>query len=204
LVESIRADDGRFDNPGPHIDRMRRSRRELFGLTSSPPLERALEEISGRLGPGRWKVRVLYDTEIRAVEAAPYEFKPFRSAALVDGGTVSYPHKTVERNILDDLSRRARERGADTALIVSGGFITDFSYANAAFFDGRTWFTPAVPLLEGTRRARLLAAGRLQTADIRPADLIRFSSVCPVNAMLDLGEVTLSVRDILQPEGPMP
>jgi 4-amino-4-deoxychorismate lyase len=98
---------------------------------------------------------------------------------------------------LDALTRQAQEAGADTALIVSGGLITDFAYANAAFFDGKDWYTPAHPLLLGTRRERLLAQKRIHPADIRPSHLHRYLQVSPINAMLDLGEVVLDTADLI-------
>ena len=150
LVETIRADDGRFDDLTPHIERMARSRRALFGIEAPVGLEGALERASNSIGEGRWKVRVLYDTEIRSVEAAPYQPKPYGSAALVDGGSISYPYKTDDRPELDELTRRAR------------------------------------------------AAGILYTAALVPSDLDRFVLLSPINAMLELGEVTLDVRNILR------
>lgn len=196
LVESIRADDGCFDQLGPHIDRMKRSRKELFGIEAPPGLEGALERASDSIGDGRWKVRVLYDEEIRGVEANLYIPRLYRRAALVEGGSVNYAHKTVDRPELDELTRRAEAAGADTALIVSGGRITDFSYANAAFFDGDSWWTPEDPLLRGTRRARLLSEGRITTAQLSVSDLYRFVSVCPINAMLPLGEIILDITSL--------
>ncbi len=206
LVETIRADNGRFDDLKPHIQRMARSGEALFGLeagagSGSGPgadLEKALQGAAGSIGEGRWKVRVLYDTEIRSVEAAVYRPKLIKTAALVNGGSVRYPYKAADRPELDELTRRAEDAGADTALIVSEGRITDFSYANAAFFDGSRWWTPAVPLLPGTRRARLLAAGLISTADITPADLHRYVSVSLINAMLELGEIMVDIGSINQ------
>jgi len=200
LVESLRAEDGRFDDLTPHRERMIRARRAIFGLETVPDLDGALEEVRDRLGDGVWKVRVIYDPEIRTVEAAPYEPRPYRSAALVDGGSIAYPHKWTDRSALDALQETARAAGADAALIVVDGRITDFTWANSAFFDGRRWFTPALPLLAGTRRDRLLAAGRMETADIRPADLGAYVSACPINAMMDLGEVEIPIDRIIVTE----
>ncbi len=198
LVETILADYVRFYDLTPHIDRMIRSRRDLFGIMAPYGLQGALERASDSIGSGRWKVRVLYDTEIHSVEAVAYKPMPYASAALVDGGRVSYAYKTVDRPELDELTRRARAVGADTALIVSGGKITDFSYANAAFFDGRCWWTPAEVLLPGTRRARLLATGSISVTSLTPADLNRFISVSPINAMLELGEIMMDIGKIRQ------
>ena len=188
LLESLRAVDGRLEHLGPHMDRMDRSCRKLFGCPA-PDLNKGLEDVFGRLGTGIWKIRVLYECDIRGVEAAPYRPKAYGSAILVDGGNVDYAVKTAERPELDALTRRARAAGGDTALIVKGGLITDFSYANAAFFDGADWWTPAAPLLEGTRRARLLADGRIKVRDISVGDIGRYLRVSPINAMLDLDEV---------------
>ena len=101
LVEAIRADDGLFEDLGPHLERMARSRSALFGEEAPLNLKGALEKISSTIGEGRWKLRILYDTEIRRVEAAPYTPKPYRSAALVDGGSLKYEHKTADRPIPD-------------------------------------------------------------------------------------------------------
>ncbi len=197
LVESLKAEDGQFDSLEPHIDRMNRSVKELFNAPA-PDLPSALDGITDRLGPGVWKIRVLYDKEIREVHAAVYQPRPYRNAVLVDGGNVDYSNKTVERSELDELTVRAVAAGGDTALIVKGGLVTDFTYANAAFFDGQEWWTPNCPLLAGTRRARLLRAGLIRTLDIRPRDLGSFHKVSPINAMLDLDEVSLAIECIIQ------
>jgi 4-amino-4-deoxychorismate lyase len=195
LVETIRADDGRFENLKYHHERMWQSRRTLFGLENS--LESSLLELldrsAGKIGSGRWKVRVLYDSEIRSLEAGAYQPKPLASAALVDGRGITYTFKTADRSELDEINQRAVEAGADTALIVSKGFITDFPYANAAFYDGRYWWTPEEPLLAGTRRARLLADGLIRPCRISPENLKKYISVSPVNAMLELGEIMVDI-----------
>ena len=202
LVETIRADNGLFDSLMPHIERMERSRRDLFGIEPDGYLEEVLGDAlrlrASSIGEGRWKVRVLYDTEIRDVEAAAYQPKLINTAALVDGRGISYTWKTADRSELDELTRRAEAAGADTALIVSDGRITDFPYANAAFFDGSSWWTPDLPLLPGTRRARLLDDGRISAIPIAPGNLDRFISVSPINAMLELGEIMVDISSIYQ------
>ena len=94
-----------------------------------------------------------------------------------------YGHKYADRQAINTLF--ARRGAADDILLVRDGLLTDTSYANVALFDGKCWYTPAHPLLEGTQRARLLAEGILHPIDIRPADLPRFESIKLINAMLD-------------------
>ena len=197
LIESLRAEDGRFEPLWPHEERMNRSRRELFGIREPFVLAERMEEHRDKFGPGLWKVRILYEKEIRAVEATPYTPRFYGSAALVDGSGVKYAYKAAERSALDALTEKAVRLGADTALIVADGFLTDFSYANAVFFDGDEWFTPARPLLMGTRRARLLSEGRIKEAALRPAELGGFIACGPINAMLDLEAVVMDIGSIV-------
>ena len=198
LIESIRCEGGRLINAELHAERMVRSRRALWGCAAEPDLAGAFAGIRGRIDGGLWKVRVIYDTEIREVEALPYTVGRWCSAGIVDAPGLEYSHKFEERGELERLEARARNAGADGALIVKGGDVTDFSYANAAFFDGAAWFTPEPPLLEGTRRRRLLAAGRITAVRIRIADIRCFTLVSPINAMLDLGEITVPVPRIFR------
>ena len=78
------------------------------------------------------------------------------------------------------------------------GLLTDTSIANIALSDGTHWYTPAHPLLKGTKRAALLEEGILQEKDIRPEDLPSFSTVRLFNAMIDWGELELPVRNIIR------
>lgn len=198
LLESIRCEDGRLVAAQWHVARMRQSRAALWGCTAEPDLIGAFERVRGRIGPGLWKLRVLYDTQIRAVEAAPYTARRWRSAGLVEAPGLEYAHKFARRTELERLEGRARAAGADAVLIVKGGELSDFSYANAAFFDGTALFTPSAPLLEGTRRQRLLDAGRIKPMPIRIDDMRHFTLVSPINAMLDLGEISVPVAGLLR------
>ena len=72
--------------------------------------------------------------------------------------------------------------------MVQHGFLTDTSYANLALYDGYKWFTPSVPMLRGTRRAKLLEDGTLKKAVIREKDLPLFKKVRLINAMLPWGK----------------
>ena len=202
LIETIRADDGRFEELSPHCERMNRTGRVLFGtdkrIRPGAGLEAALQKATGSIGEGRWKIRVLYDSIIRRVDVAAYYPRMIGSAALVDGRGIEYSFKYADRSGLRDLERRAELSGADSALIVSEGRITDFTYANAAFFDGRFWWTPVEPLLYGTRRSRLLESGVIMTEQITCDDLSNYVSVSPVNAMLELGEIMIDIKSIKQ------
>ena len=200
LLETIHAADGHCEHLAQHIKRMNRSRKIL--QPGEPPItESEIKEAFTRLPPsmpGIWKIRILYDDTIKNTDASPYTPLPLKSAALIDIGIIDYSHKWADRTALHNLNQKAKQRGADIALFVRDGLITDFFHANAAFFDGSRWWTPARPLLIGTRRERLLAENKLHTAVITPDSLPDFQLTCPVNAMLDLGQIIFNTEHIIR------
>ncbi len=130
-----------------------------------------------------YKCRVLYGRNIERVEFEAYAPRSVRSLKLVEVGSLDYKYKYADRTALNALF--AQRGHADDVLMVRDGLVTDTSYANVAFFDGQNWLTPAQPLLEGTRRAKLIAEGRIMPKKISADDLSRFVCARLMNAMLD-------------------
>ena len=132
---------------------------------------------------------------IEDVSYSPYTMRHVHSLALIQADHIDYTYKSTGR---EPLNRLFALRGAcDDILIVKQGLLTDTSIANIALSDGTHWYTPAHPLLKGTKRAALLEEGILQEKDIRPEDLPSFSTVRLFNAMIDWGELELPVRNII-------
>jgi 4-amino-4-deoxychorismate lyase len=132
---------------------------------------------------GLYKCRVRYGPNPEGVEIEPYRPRAIRTLRLLLDNHVNYAYKYEDRRALERLF--AQRAGCDDILIVKNGHITDTSYSNIAFFDGRHWVTPERPLLAGTTRARLLAEGALSEAPLRPSDLPAFHAFRLLNAMLD-------------------
>jgi 4-amino-4-deoxychorismate lyase len=65
-----------------------------------------------------------------------------------------------------------------------GGLIKDCSYTNIVFCDGVHWFTPAAPLLEGTKRAKLIEEGGILPKALYVQDLPNFKKFKCINAMI--------------------
>ena len=82
-------------------------------------------------------------------------------------------------------------------LVVRKGLLTDTSICNVAFWNRKQWITPSAPLLAGTKRASLLDQGELVAGDIRPEDLPGYSRIRLFNAMIEFGEIDLSVDKIV-------
>ena len=71
--------------------------------------------------------------------------------------------------------------------------VTDASYANLIFFDGSQWLTPTTFLLNGTCRKRLLNEGKIREMPIYEKDIASFECIGLINAMLDIGDLSLPI-----------
>ena len=168
-----------------HQDRVNRSRRSLFTRKPALQLEKLLSKYD--LPPeGLFKLRISYAAKIEAVAWTPYELRKVSSLRIVKQDRLLYQHKFDDRKPID---RLWEQRGsADDILIVQHGYLTDTSYHNIALFDGGKWYTPACPLLRGTRRESLLEQARIEPALIRERDLHHFHKIKLFNAMIDWDE----------------
>ena len=192
FIETIRIDHGKACNR--HNRRLNDTRAHFW--PESTPLQ--LRDHLSSLGyeAGIVKARVVYGEKgIEDVSYSPYTMRHVHSLALIQADHIDYTYKSTGR---EPLNRLFALRGAcDDILIVKQGLLTDTSIANIALSDGTHWYTPAHPLLKGTKRAALLEEGILQEKDIRPEDLPSFSTVRLFNAMIDWGELELPVRNII-------
>ncbi|MEM6878814.1 MAG: aminotransferase class IV [Bacteroidota bacterium] len=181
LLESIRLVDGEFPLLDYHQRRVDRSWRKFYPRNSTPKLRSILDE-HGYPDQGLYKVRIEYEPNDQQISVQPYSVKKVNSLRLIAAEEVCYQQKFADRKHISDLY--AQRNGCDDVLFTQHGYITDTSYANVAFFDGRYWFTPAWPMLRGTRRAKLIDTGKLKPLMIRVKDLDNFEQVKLINAML--------------------
>lgn len=182
LIESIKIENRRLVNIEWHNKRFNEARSELFGINTPINLQQVIT-IPDTLSNAVYKCRLLYKKDIEEIEFQLYTIRPVKSLKLVDGDNIDYHLKYENRSVLTELMGQKGE--ADDILIVKNGCITDTSYSNIAFFEGKQWFTPDTYLLNGTQRQRLLAEGILQERNITISDLQNFTLVKPINAMLD-------------------
>jgi 4-amino-4-deoxychorismate lyase len=148
---------------------------------------------------GRQKLRILYQLgadgpTVLQHELLPYQIRSLRSLVCIEAGALRYDLKFADRRELEQLQPAAKET---EPLFLRNGYLTDSRYANVVLREasGRL-VTPQLPLLAGTARARLLAAGLLHPAPIHLRDLPDFQSVCLINAMLDIGDCELPISAI--------
>lgn len=195
FIETICLKNGSFQALDWHQARLNRVFAEVFPDEKPFGLTELLAEnpctLTAENATDRIRCRVLYDRDTVSVSYFPYHIRPVSSLMLVEDNAIDYHLKFADRNQLDTLF--ARRALCDDVLIVKDGFVTDTSIGNVALYDGKHWFTPAKPLLQGTKRAQLLANGLLQECEIRKIDLYLYKYISVINAMINLEEIVLEL-----------
>lgn len=190
FIETLRVENRRIYNVRLHDERLNRTL-AANGIHMRSPL-RLEEYIHPETHDVRTKCHVEYDAQgIAAVTYAPYHPRRVHSLCLIEDDGIDYRFKYADRTVLDALFEK--RCGADDVLIVRNGFLTDTTIANIALWDGENWFTPAHPLLEGTKRRSLLAQGELREKDIPAAGIYKYKKLRTLNAMLDAGEMEFEI-----------
>lgn len=142
------------------------------------------------------KCRVLYRETIEEITFERYHPKSVRSLKLIEASP-NYAFKFADRTSLNALL--AQKGDCDEILITRNGLITDTSYSNVVFSRGERLFTPATPLLYGTKRQQLLQEGKIEEKEIAVATLEQYDRVYLINALLDIeDDVSLPVNRILK------
>ena len=121
----------------------------------------------------------------------PYQMRMVASLRLVTSDKIDYSYKRTNREELNELF--GRKGNADDILIVKDGYLTDTSIANIALYDGNSWYTPAHPLLRGTKRAELLDNQLIVEKDISWLQLDDYTHIMLFNAMIDWERIIISV-----------
>lgn len=181
FIESIQLKDGQLKHLSLHLKRMERTIQAYYHksiLFDKKVIEKAAKDYS----KGIFKCRIVYTQQIEEITITPYQIRLIKSLQLVDS-QLDYTLKYEDRTTLN---RLFQQRGhCDDVVIAKDGLITDGSYTNLAFFDGKNWFTPTTPLLKGIQREVLLTQGIIKERIIRKGDLLKFQKVKLFNAMMD-------------------
>ncbi len=184
IVETIRIEDGKFEGLRFHNARFHRTRRELFGVHDELDLSDIIA-IPDSAREGIHKCRVIYNDSIQRIEIAPYIFRKIRTLKVVHSNNINYPYKYEDRSEFSNLLKDIAE---DDIVIVKNGFVTDASYANIAFFDGTSWFTPDTCLLPGTRREQLIEEGIIKPVQLSVDDIKNYARCKLINSMMTWDE----------------
>ena len=180
MFETIRIYNGLPLHLEWHEARMNLSRRELWNLRESLHLEEIIK-VPAEWQAGLVKCKVTYGLDMGSVTFSTYKQRPVHSLQLIECNDIDYHVKKSDRSVLNDLF--SRKGNCDEIIIIKKGFVTDTSISNLIFFDNKDWFTPKMPLLNGTCRQRLLKEGKISEKQMRVEDLWQFSGLKMINAM---------------------
>jgi 4-amino-4-deoxychorismate lyase len=137
------------------------------------------------------KCRISYNETIQHITYEHYKIKKVKTLQLVYSDEIDYQHKEEDREALKELySARGK---SDDIIIVKKGIVTDSYYCNLAFLRNKQWFTPANPLLHGTRRAQLLERKKIKTASIKATHIHKYEKVSLFNSMIPFGKVVVDI-----------
>ena len=194
LFESLCVQQGRILHEERHRLRFQKTYQNFFG---HPPAFDLLDSIDlpQSFCQGIVKLKISYNETGRQLDFQHYHMQQIQSLRLVPTNDLDYTCKYTEREKLDALF--ALREGCDDVLIVRKGWITDSYYANVVFFDGKDWWTPERPLLEGTCRARLLANGIIKTTPLQVEDLKNFLGIKLINAMRDMSQPMITIEALV-------
>ncbi len=195
LFETLRFEDGRFNNLVYHERRIRLALKDVLGSTDGINLEEVLKQFP-KPGPGLYKCKLMYDDKSNQVEFTPYTAKPVTSLKVIYDDAIYYRHKFSERT---ELKNHFGQRGVcDDVLIIKNNRITDTSMANIALRKGNEWFTPSTFLLAGTMRQNLLDEQVIQEIEIKADEVVNFQSFKCINAMLLFEAPEVSTQNIVK------
>ena len=207
LLETIRVENGLPQNLELHQARMNQARKELFRCNAKLDLAKIIEAQMSSSGflpdqqpcairphstadlqstpeeqKKHHKCRIIYARDIETIEFLPYTLPTISTLKILLDDQIDYSYKFHDRSRINTLFEKRAE--CDDILIGKQGFITDTSYANVLFYNGKEWLTSIHPLLKGTQRALLLDKEIIRVAEIRLEDMRHFKKVRLVNAMI--------------------
>jgi len=172
---------------------MLKARSALFQIHENLNL-RPLIVIPKKFQIGLVKCRVTYGRQVEKIEYEKYVFHSTQHLQCVYSESLTYSHKYVDRNALHQLFMQ--KGAADNILIIVKQRVTDSYYANVAFYDGDTWYTPSAPLLHGTRRQKLLDTHKIVERSITVSDIHNYQKISLFNAMIPFQQLTLDIASI--------
>lgn len=195
LIETIKVFDKKLFNINFHNQRFNKTRTELFNSNNFININDVIK-FPDNLDKGLYKCRILYNEKIRNVEFFPYQMKNIKSLKIVFSDNIDYSYKYNDRKEINNLY--AKRGNCDDILIVKNSIITDTSFCNIVFYDGKKWVTPSTPLLKGTKREKYLKEKIITESDISVNNLKYFSKAMLINAFFDFDVYrTIPIENII-------
>lgn len=184
FIETIKIQNGIPQNLEYHQQRMVNTIKNFYSVKNFPNISETLRDIefdSNKL----FKCRILYTSQIDKVDFNEYNKKEIRSIKIIACDYINYDYKFSDRTLLNQLLTEAR---TDEIIIIKNGLVTDSSYSNLVFQKSNHLYTPANPLLKGTKRQQLIDKKIICEKIITEAEVETFEYFYLINSMLDLDD----------------
>jgi 4-amino-4-deoxychorismate lyase len=193
FVETLRVENGVIDAGEKHCLRLNQTVYQFYHKNINFDLREII--IPKEFKNDIVKCRILYSSQIEKIEFLLYRRKIIHSLKAVDGKQIDYSWKYANRCALESLLRQKENH--DEIIIIRNRYVTDTSFSNVIFSDGKGYYTPNTFLLNGIRRQQLLETGFIKEMEISVEDIPSFKKVFLINTML-LPEdaVTIDTTDI--------
>ena len=166
-----------------HQERLDQTYRRFFNSNPNFQLKNLID-LYKILDNDFWKCRIIYDRQIINIEYEKYQLKNPKKIKLIESPDFQYDAKYYDRSFFNSLLNENKDY--DEIIICKNDLLTDTTYSNLAFFDGRDWFTPKQYLLNGVKRKYLLQQGIIHETDISINNLQFFQKISFLNAMRGL------------------
>ncbi len=138
LLETIRIDEGIAQNILYHNERINNARKLLFNRQDKIEIGQYIHKsISPNELSTLCKCRLLYAEDVHKIEFLPYEMPTIKSLKIITDNHIDYSCKFNDRSQINKLF--AKRVDCDDILVVKHGFITDSSYANVLFYNGKEY-----------------------------------------------------------------
>jgi len=193
FLETIQLFDGEFKRLPLHQIRIKKALAEYYPHEVVPELIEILYQTNFPL-KGLFKCRVVYDSQIRLIEFLPYNSPMICTLKVVVTDIPNLPYKMAER--ADYQKAFSQRENCDDVLLVKNGLLTDTSYCNIALYDGKQWFTPEKPLVEGVNRAQLVLEGKLIEKNIKLDDILNFQRISLFNALNEFEKINIKISSV--------
>ncbi|XOV93063.1 MAG: aminotransferase class IV [Bacteroidota bacterium] len=193
FLESICFSSGNYHLLNYHQERVNLTFSRFFPQKRPFLLTDILPNLSGM---DKQKVRIEYDMDGFEIGVSNYKSRNIQSLTLIEADKIDYAFKYANRTTIDQLL--SLRNGAEDILIIKYQKVTDCSYANVLFKDEKGWVTPKSYLLNGVKRRKLLQENVIREQEISVKDISQFSMISLINAMLDPGDISLPVSQIMR------
>ncbi|MDH2999580.1 hypothetical protein A1D23_05665 [Chelonobacter oris] len=181
LIETIAVQNGALQNLPCHQQRYRRALADYYPNRAVRELDLATIEVPNAFRHGLVRCRLDYNAEQQQVRFFPYQRRTIRTFRPLVCDHIDYHLKYSDRTLLDQLY--AQRGDCDEILIIKNGLVTDCSIGNLVLLQNGIWYTPELPLLYGTQRAKLLAENKIRLRNISAQHLADYEEIRLINAL---------------------